>query len=99
VVRVHAVRGGVDTGTILRELGRRCAELRVAKGLTQEQLAELLGVETRYLQGIEAGARNFTMRTLIALASRLGVEPSALFEPPTSTEAPRPGRPRRKPRA
>lgn len=85
----------VDTKTILRDLGRRCAELRLARGLSQEELAERMGVETRALQAIEAGHRNFTMRTLVALAAALQCERVAeLLEPPQAELVSR--RPRRK---
>lgn len=41
-----------DEGTI----GRRLAQARREAGLTQEELAELVGVTTRSVQGYEAGS-------------------------------------------
>ena len=35
--------------------GRNLAKLRRDRGLTQEQLAEAVGLSTRYIQSIEAG--------------------------------------------
>jgi transcriptional regulator with XRE-family HTH domain len=41
--------------TQLKNLGRAIARLRVARGLTQEKLAEKADINTRYLQALEAG--------------------------------------------
>ena len=55
-------------------VGRNVRDLRSARGLTQERLAENLGCTPRYLAGIERGERNLTLDTLDALADRLGVD-------------------------
>jgi len=44
----------------------------VAKGLTQEGLAESIGVSTRYLQSIEAGEYWPTLPLLLKLRDKLG---------------------------
>ncbi len=54
-------------------------DLRLARRLSQEGLAEELGVSTRYLAGIERGERNLTLDSVDALADQLGVEAHALF--------------------
>lgn len=77
---------------VLRDLGRRIAELRAARGLTQEQLAERLDVTFQYLQRIEAGRENLTVRSLVRLATALEVLVADLFAPPESREV-RVGRP------
>ena len=79
---------------VLRGVGRRAAELRRAKALTQEQLAEKLRLTVQYLQRVEAGKENLTVRSLVRLAKLLGVHVRELFAPPSSRKAP-PGRPRR----
>lgn len=53
-------------------------DLRLARRLSQEGLAEELGVSTRYLAGIERGERNLTLDSVDALAEQLGVEAHAL---------------------
>ncbi|WP_324701929.1 helix-turn-helix domain-containing protein [Micrococcus sp. HOU01] len=53
--------------------------LRRSRGLTQEQLAEELGVTPRYLAGIERGERNLTLDSVDALAEQLGVESVSLL--------------------
>lgn len=54
-------------------------DLRLARRLSQEGLAEELGVSTRYLAGIERGERNLTLDSVDALAEQLGVESHALI--------------------
>lgn len=77
---------------LVADVGLRIAEARHARGLTQEQLATKLGVTTRYVAHLEAGA-NITIVTLALVASALGIEPKALLDAPSSRERRRPGRP------
>ena len=53
--------------------------LRVAKGWSQEALAEVCGYHRTYVGGIERGERNITIATLDALAGALDVEPHRLL--------------------
>lgn len=84
-----------DTDRVLRALGRRVAELRRDAGLTQEQLAENLGYSTKYLQRIEAGRHNLSVRSLVLLAHEIGVTTATLFDRPASMKV-QVGRPRSK---
>ena len=61
-----------------RLIGLNFARLRRAKGLTQEQYAELSGFTQQYVSDLERGRRNPTVVTLFHLASPLGVEASDL---------------------
>lgn len=69
---------------VMKDVGRRLAELRRDLGLTQEQLAERLRMEANNLQRIELGMQNLTLRTLVRLANELDVKPGALLEAPRS---------------
>lgn len=62
-------------------LGAQVRDLRRSRGLTQEGLAEKLGVTPRYLAGIERGERNLTLDSVDALAEQLGVPSLALLGP------------------
>jgi transcriptional regulator with XRE-family HTH domain len=73
-------------------LGRRIAELRSARGLTQEQFAERYGTSVRYFQEIEAGRENLTLDSLVRIARLLKVRVRDLFDEPTRPRA-KPGRP------
>lgn len=55
-------------------LGKRVRDLRKKKGLTQERLAEMAGVDVKYLGGIERGTENPTIATLDKLAEALSVK-------------------------
>jgi transcriptional regulator with XRE-family HTH domain len=84
------VRGG--SRRLTRDLGRRIAELRASRDLTQEEFSERLRVSLKYIQRIEAGSENLTVDSLYRLAMKLRVPVIALFEPP-STRQVRRGRP------
>lgn len=79
---------------LLKEVGRRIAELRSARKLTQEALAERIDVGVRYIQEVEAGRQNMTLKTLALFAAKLRAPACAFFESPTTKTPPR-GRPRR----
>lgn len=67
---------------VLRRFGRRVAEIRVARGLTQEQLAERARISVRYVQMIESGAENVSILAAARLANRLEVSIVELFALP-----------------
>lgn len=60
-------------------VGENIRRIRFQRGLTQEQLAEELGMSVRYLAGVERGERNLSLDTLDDLAARLGVQTEALL--------------------
>lgn len=62
-------------------LGAQVRALRRSRGLTQEKLAENLGVSPRYLAGIERGERNLTMDSVDELAGQLRVASLELLDP------------------
>lgn len=61
--------------------GRRLAELREARGLSQHQLAKAVGVSSQFVGRIETGARAPSFFVLEKLAEKLSVEPAVLFGP------------------
>lgn len=60
---------------------------REAAGLTQRQLADLVGVTDQTISNIERGATRPTLDTARAIAGVLGISIEALFlsEAPTTT--------------
>lgn len=64
---------------IKRAVGKRIKIVRQRNGLTQDQLAEQLGLSPKYISGIERGVENPTMDILLRVAKMLGVEPYDLF--------------------
>ena len=63
----------------LKKLGARVRLLRVAAGLSQEDLAELAGLHRTYVGGVERGERNISVLNLIQIARALKVRVSELF--------------------
>jgi transcriptional regulator with XRE-family HTH domain len=64
---------------ILRPLSKRIRDLRKAKGLNQEELAERAHIHPTFLSLLERGVNSSTVVTLTKIASALGVPPSELL--------------------
>lgn len=64
----------------LNILGKRIAELRSKKGLTQEQLAERVGYSTNHISKLELARTNPSFELLIKIASALNIEIKDLFD-------------------
>ncbi len=64
----------------LKRFGEKVRELRVKKGLSQEQLAELSGLHRTYISSLELGKRNVSLINIHALAKALGVSPDRLLK-------------------
>ena len=61
---------------------KKVRDLRIARGLTQVQLAELAGVNQATVSKVERGETNITIDKIEALAVALRVEPVELFDLP-----------------
>lgn len=64
---------------MIKNVGKRVAEIRRSRGLTQEALAAKLGITVNYVQRVEIGGSNMTIHTLVRWANWLDVEPGQLF--------------------
>lgn len=62
-----------------QSMGLKIKELRIAKGLTQQDLADRAGMSRSQLAMIEAETRPANTLRLNAIASALGVSTEALF--------------------
>ena len=63
-----------------KRVGRRIRELRMARGLTQEQAAEKANTNVKYFGAIERGEVNLTLASLGRICAALGVPPRELFD-------------------
>ncbi|QDE94213.1 hypothetical protein BHS06_24565 [Myxococcus xanthus] len=63
----------------LRRLGERLRQLRLGRGLTQEQAAEAIGVHPKHIIKMEQGAANVTVATLVAASVAFKVPLRELF--------------------
>ena len=64
---------------IKKLLGNKISNLRKAKGYSQIQFAEMLGLSTNALSIIETGNGFLTAETLEKILTKLNIEPDELF--------------------
>jgi len=73
-----------------RHVGARVRERRVMLGLTQQQLAELIGITYQQAHKYEKGANRISAGRLFVIAQALGVEVAYFFEGAGAGPAPVP---------
>ncbi len=62
-----------------QKIGARIKDIRNRKGFTQEELAEKIDINSKYLSSIERGKENPTLNTLIKLSESLDVNLNDIF--------------------
>lgn len=62
-----------------KEVGRRVRTLRKERGISQVELAELLGTYQTVISAIERGVRGLTLQQIVKLAGALGASPNDLL--------------------
>jgi len=72
-------------GELKRRVGRALRTLRVARGYTQQKVADRARCHRTYLSAVEAGRRNLTAKALLALADALQASIAELFGEPGSS--------------
>jgi len=65
--------------SIQKRFGERIKELRLARGLSQEELAFKASVHRTYLGSIERGEKNPALKNIAAIANALDVDLPELF--------------------
>ena len=58
--------------TVEQIIGKRIGQLRRAKGYTQQQFAEIIGLSTNYLSDIERGKSSARLDKLVTIINALG---------------------------
>ena len=61
-------------------LGEIFKEYRVKNKLTQEKIAEKLGISVKYISRIENGTGGVKVETLVNYMNILGISPNVIFE-------------------
>lgn len=74
--------------TVQQKLGKRIKQLREAKGLTQEKIEDISGINPSYLSALERGQKNATLEVLERVASVLEVDLYQLFFFESDTDLP-----------
>ena len=69
----------LDRNSILINFGKKLRLIRLAKGFTQEQLANELGIEISQISRIERGVINTSITTLYSISKVLNVDLSEFF--------------------
>lgn len=59
--------------------GKRIRTLRQEKRLSQEELAQLAGIDRTYIGGVERGERNISLLNIKKLVDALGINTKDLF--------------------
>lgn len=62
-----------------RSLGKLISRHRIAKGISQERLAELAGIHRTYISQIERGLKSPTLEVLIRISTGLDLATSSLL--------------------
>ena len=75
----------ITEATQAERIGHRVRKIRTARGLSQIQLGDMLGVPADQIQKYENGARNPRADRISLIASALGVNPLALADPTPSS--------------
>ena len=70
----------------LRSFGARLRELRLQRGLTLQNLADLSGLSKTFLSRLESGDRQASIAAVLTLARIFDVSLASLFESPLATE-------------
>jgi Predicted transcriptional regulators len=65
---------------IRRTFGANVRKYRLAAGLSQEAVAERMGVDRAYVSGIERGLQNATLLTIWQASQALHVRPVDLLD-------------------
>ena len=64
---------------LLRALGQRIRELRLAQGYSQEAFADKCGVHRTFMGTVERGESNVSFQNIVKVAQTLGVSLAVLF--------------------
>lgn len=62
-----------------KRIGESIAQSRKSKGLTQEELAELVGLTRQFISMVERGKTGIGLITFLNLSSILEIEPSEIL--------------------
>jgi len=65
---------------IRKVFGQNMRRHRLAAGLSQEAVAERMGVDRAHVSSMERGQQNVTLLTIWSAAQALGVQPAAFLD-------------------
>lgn len=59
---------------LLKKFGKNVKIERIKKDLTQEQLAEIMGVSQNYISNVESGKQNMSLAKVLDLSKYIGTD-------------------------
>ena len=69
----------MNTDNISKHIGQDCQQYRIKNNLTQNQVAELTGLEPRHISQIERGLSKGSIDTLIKLCNAYSISPDIIL--------------------
>jgi len=69
-----------DNEKILKSFGETIKTLRKRRGISQEELAHLSGLDRSYVGGVERGERNISLINILKIANALNLSLNQLFK-------------------
>lgn len=69
----------MDKNSLLKKFGKNVKIERIKKDLTQEQLAEIMGVSQNYIANIECGKANMSLGKILELSNYMNVNINQLL--------------------
>nr|AFD62194.1 XRE family transcriptional regulator [Psychrobacter sp. DAB_AL62B] len=69
-----AVVNVMTTDERMVAFGKRVREVRKAKGISQEKLAEMAGIDRSYMGNIERGEKNITLKKIYEICDALQID-------------------------
>lgn len=69
----------MNADNISKHIGQVCQQYRIKNNLTQNQVAELTGLEPRYISQIERGLSKGSIDTLLKLCNAYSITPDIIL--------------------
>lgn len=69
----------MNTDNISKHIGQVCQQYRIKNNLTQNQVAELTGLEPKHISQIERGLSKGSIDTLIKLCNAYSISPDIIL--------------------
>ncbi len=67
------MQGGEHVDELLKDIGLRIRKVRMERKMTQDDLAEALGMSSSFVSNLELGKQSMNIRTLITIVQKLGI--------------------------
>ncbi len=71
---------GPEDNSLAKSFGQAVRQLRIERGMSQEELGFESGYHRTYISLLERGKKSPSLRTIFRLAEALKVEPSQMIE-------------------